>query len=133
MEYLLDTNICIYIIKRKPLKVLERFNNLTIGALGVSSITVAELQYGIMKSSNPEKNQEALDKFLTPLEIIDFDFTATKEYGKIRADLEKKGTPIGPLDTLIASHALSLDLTLVTNNEKEFERIAGLKIENWTK
>jgi len=133
MEYLLDTNICIYIIKRKPLKVLERFNNLTLGALGVSSITVAELQYGIMKSSNPEKNQEALDKFLIPLEILDFDFKATIEYGKIRAELEKKGMPIGPLDTLIASHALSLDLTLVTNNEKEFERISELKIENWTK
>jgi len=86
-----------------------------------------------MKSSFPEKNQEALDKFITPLEIIDFDYNATIEYGKIRADLERRGTSIGPLDTLIAAHAKSLDLILVTNNEKEFERILGLKVENWTK
>ena len=86
-----------------------------------------------MKSSIPERNREALEIFLTPLEIVDFDYNATIEYGKIRADLERKGTPIGPLDTLIASHALSLDLTLITNNEKEFSRIPGLKIENWTK
>jgi len=133
MEYLLDTNICIYIIKKRPINVFERFKNLSIGSIGISSITLAELQYGIMKSSNPEKNQEALDKFLTPLEIIDFDFNATIEYGKIRADLEKKGTPIGPLDTLIAAHAKSLDLVMITNNEKEFERVQGLKIDNWTK
>lgn len=86
-----------------------------------------------MKSSNPDKNQEALDKFLTPIEIVDFGFYATIEYGKIRAELERKGTPVGPLDMLIASHAKSLNLTLVTNNEKEFDRIVGLKIENWTK
>ena len=86
-----------------------------------------------MKSSNPEKNKEALDKFITPLEILDFDYNATIEYGKIRADLEKIGTPIGPLDTLVAAHARSLDLILVTNNEREFERIAGLRIENWAK
>ena len=133
MEYLLDTNICIYIIKKRPINVFEKFRSLSVGSIGISSITLAELQYGIMKSSNPEKNQEALDKFLTPLEILDFDYKATTEYGKVRADLEKKGTPIGPLDTLIASHAKSLDLTLVTNNEREFDRISGLKIENWTK
>lgn len=86
-----------------------------------------------MKSSNPERNQEALNKFLTPLEIVDFDYFATLEYGKFRAELEKNGTPIGPLDTLIASHAKSLNLTLVTNNEKEFQRIQELNIENWTK
>ena len=133
MEYLLDTNICIYIIKKRPIIVFDKFRSLSIGSIGISSITLAELQYGIMKSSNPDKNQEALDKFLTPIEIIDFGFYATMEYGKIRAELERKGTPIGPLDTLIASHAKSLDLTLVTNNEREFERISGLKIENWTK
>jgi tRNA(fMet)-specific endonuclease VapC len=133
MEYLLDTNICIYIIKKKPISVFEKFKSLSIGSIGISSITLAELQYGVMKSSNPEKNQEALEKFITPLEIIDYDYNATIEYGKIRADLEKKGTPIGPLDTLIASHAKSLDLTLITNNEREFERIIGLKVENWTK
>jgi tRNA(fMet)-specific endonuclease VapC len=133
MQYLLDTNICIYIIKKRPINVFEKFRSLSVGAIGISTITLAELQYGIMKSSNPEKNQEALDKFLTPLEILDFDYYATIEYGKIRADLEKHGTPIGPLDTMIASHARSLDVTLVTNNEREFQRIIGLKIENWTK
>lgn len=131
MEYLLDTNICIYIIKKKPARVLEKFRSLPIGSIGISSITLAELQYGIMRSSNPERNQEALDKFLTPLEILDFDYPATIEYGKIRATLAEKGTPIGPLDTLIASHAKSLGLTLVTNNEREFVRVTGLKIENW--
>jgi len=132
MEYLLDTNICIYIIKKRPAGVLKKFESLSLGDVAISSITLAELYYGIMKSSNPKKNQEALDKFLIPLEILEFDYNATIEYGKIRADLEKKGTPIGPLDTLIASHAKSLNLTLVTNNEKEFERIPELKIENWT-
>lgn len=132
MKYLLDTNICIYIIKKRPLNVFEKFKSLAIGSIGISSITLAELQFGIMKSSDPEKNQEALDKFLTPLEIIDFDYKATVEYGIIRFDLEKKGTPIGPLDTLIASHAKSLNLILVTNNIKEFNRIDGLTIENWT-
>ena len=133
MEYLLDTNICIYIIKKKPAEVFEKFKELTIGDVGISSITLAELQYGIEKSSIPEKNREALEKFLTPIEIIDFGYEATVEYGKIRAELEQKGVPIGPLDMLIASHALSLDVILVTNNMREFERIAGLKIENWTK
>lgn len=131
MEYLLDTNMCIYIIKKKPENVLEKFKGLSLGSIGISSITLAELQYGIMKSSDPRKNQEALDKFLTPIEILDFDYYATIEYGKIRAELERKGTPIGPLDTLIASHALSLELTLVTNNVREFDRVSGLKIENW--
>lgn len=133
MEYLLDTNICIYIIKKKPAEVFEKFKNLTIGDVGISSITLAELQYGIEKSSNSEKNREALEKFLTPIEIIDYGYEATVEYGKIRADLEKKGVPIGPLDMLIASHAKSLDVILVTNNVREFERITGLRIENWAK
>ena len=133
MEYLLDTNICIYIIKKKPAEVFEKFKNLALGDVGISSITLAELQYGIEKSSMPEKNSEALEKFLTPIEILDFGYEASVEYGKIRAELEKKGIPIGPLDTLIASHAKSLDMVLVTNNTREFERIADLKIENWTK
>jgi tRNA(fMet)-specific endonuclease VapC len=133
MEYLLDTNICIYIIKKKPTSVFDKFKELTIGSIGISTITLAELQYGIMKSSNPQKNLEALEKFILPLEIVDFDFKATIEYGKIRAELERKGTIIGPLDTLIASHAKSLELILVTNNEREFNRIPDLKIENWTK
>ncbi|HEY4789038.1 MAG TPA: type II toxin-antitoxin system VapC family toxin [Bacteroidales bacterium] len=131
MEYLLDTNICIYIIKKRPINVFEKFKSLSIGSIGISSITLAELQYGIMKSSYPDRNREALDKFITPLEIVDFDYNATVEYGKIRADLERNGIPIGPLDMLIAAHARSRDLVLVTNNEKEFKRISGLKVENW--
>ena len=133
MEYLLDTNICIYIIKKKPEIVLEKFKTFPLGSIGISAITLAELQYGIRKSSNPDKNMMALNQFIIPLEIIDFDYRATIEYGIIRAKLEKKGTPIGPLDTLIGAHALGLGLTIVTNNEKEFERIEGLKIENWAK
>lgn len=131
MEYLLDTNICIYIIKKKPIHVFNKLLTIPIGSVGISSITLAELQYGIAKSSNPSKNEEALNRFLIPIEIIDFGTTATTEYGKIRAELERKGTPIGPLDMLIAAHAKSLNLILVTNNAKEFERIVGLKIENW--
>ena len=133
MEYLLDTNICIYIIKKKPAEVFEKFKNMALGDVGISSITLAELQYGIAKSSSPEQNREALEKFLTPIEILDFGYEATVEYGKIRAELEQKGIPIGPLDMLIASHAKSLDVVLVTNNMREFKRVADLKIENWTK
>jgi tRNA(fMet)-specific endonuclease VapC len=133
MEYLLDTNICIYIIKKKPAEVFEKFKNMALGDVGISSITLAELQYGIAKSSSPEKNREALEKFLTPIEILDFGYEATVEYGKIRAELEQKGIPIGPLDMLIASHAKSLDVVLVTNNMRKFKRVADLKIENWTK
>ena len=133
MDYLLDTNICIYIIKKKPAEVFEKIKNLAIGDVGISSITLAELQYGIEKSSNSLRNREALEKFLTPVEVVNYGYEATIEYGIIRAELEKKGIPIGPLDTLIASHAKSLDVILVTNNVREFERIPGLKIENWTK
>ena len=133
MEYLLDTNICIYIIKKKPLIVLKRFKEFPLGTIGISTITLAELHFGARKSLHPEKNLKALNQFIIPLEIVDFDVNATIEYGLIRAELEKKGTPIGPLDTLIGAHAKSLDLTLVTNNEKEFIRIPDLKIENWTK
>ncbi|MFC0610136.1 type II toxin-antitoxin system VapC family toxin [Rufibacter quisquiliarum] len=133
IEYLLDTNICIYIIKKRPEIVLERFKELSLGSVGISAITLAELEFGIRKSSNPDRNLEALNQFLVPLDIKDFHYNATVEYGKIRANLEKAGTPIGPLDTLIAAHALSLNATLVTNNEKEFNRVTGLKIENWAK
>lgn len=133
MEFLLDTNICIYIIKNKPLHVFEKFLTLELGSVGISSVTVAELKYGVRKSNDVVKNQEALVKFLTPIEILDFDYYASEAYGKIRTDLERKGTPIGPLDFLIAAHALSLNLTLVTNNEVEFNRVTGLKVQNWAK
>lgn len=100
MEYLLDTNICIYIIKKRPISLIDKFKNLPIGSIVISSITMAELQFGVMKSSDPEKNQEALNKFVTPIEILDFDYKAALKYGKIRVDLEKGGTTIDPLDTL---------------------------------
>lgn len=131
MEYLLDTNICIYIIKRRPEEIFNKFLTLSLGSVAISSITLAELDYGISKSTFPERNKEALEKFLTPIEVIEFGVEAAEQYGKIRFDLEKKGTPIGPLDLLIAAHAKSLNLTLVTNNEKEFTRISDLKVENW--
>jgi len=131
ITYLLDTNICIYIIKQKPESVFKRFQSLTPGTVGISSITAAELQYGVSKSSFPEKNHDALQHFLIPLEIIEFGYEAAIHYGKIRTQLEKNGKPIGPLDTLIGAHALSLNAILITNNLKEFIRIDGLKTENW--
>ncbi|EKU97296.1 putative nucleic acid-binding protein [Leptolyngbya sp. PCC 7375] len=131
MKYLLDTNLCIYIIKRKPTEVFNRFRNCNIGDIGISTITIAELTYGTQKSQHPEKNQSALDQFLLPLEIVEFDIAAAQVYGSIRAQLEKKGTPIGPLDFLIAAQALSLGINLVTNNEREFLRVPGLTVENW--
>ena len=131
MAYILDTNICIYIIKKRPIKVFERFKELIPGDIGISSITLAELQYGVAKSSNIKKNQKALNDFIVPLKIFSFDHNATLFYGDIRAYLEKAGKVIGSLDMLIAAHTLSLSSVLVTNNEKEFERVPNLKIENW--
>ncbi|HEY5391570.1 MAG TPA: type II toxin-antitoxin system VapC family toxin [Hanamia sp.] len=131
MNYILDTNICIYIIKKKPESVLEKLNEKRLGIIGISIITVSELFYGVRKSLFPEKNLEALKKFLIPFEIFKFDFNSAIFYGKIRNELEKGGTPIGSLDMLIAAHALSLNHILVTNNEKEFSRVKDLKIENW--
>ena len=133
MRYILDTNICIYIIKKKPAQVVEKFKDLPLGSVGISTITLAELAFGVKKSAQAEKNQLALNQFLIPLEIIDFDANAALEYGRVRTELDRKGTPIGPLDTLIAAHAKSLELTLVTNNEKEFSRVSGLSFENWAK
>ena len=131
MKYLLDTNICIYIIKKKPPEVLQKLAEYTIGEIGLSSITIAELKYGVQKSQQPDRNEKALEKFIIPFEIVAFDYKASIAYGKIRAELEAKGTPIGPLDNLIAAHALSLNVTLVTNNTREFLRIPGLKVINW--
>lgn len=131
MNYLLDTNICIYLIKKKPFTLLQEFNQYSLGEIGISVITVAELQYGVQKSRRPAQNQRALTQFLLPLTVVEFDYQATLRYGQIRAELEAAGTPIGPLDTLIAAHALSLDVTLVTNDIKEFERVPDLKVVNW--
>jgi tRNA(fMet)-specific endonuclease VapC len=131
MKYMLDTNICIYLIKRKPQQVLEKFQTHPVGDIGISSITVAELQYGVAKSQQQQQNQTALDLFLAPLEIVDFDPAAARQYGRIRAELERAGTPIGAYDLLIASHAQSLAVTVVTNNIGEFARVPELKVENW--
>lgn len=131
MKYMLDTNICIYLIKRKPYHVLEKFRAHTVGDIGLSSITVAELQYGVAKSQQPQQNQTALDFFLAPLEIVHFDNEAARQFGQIRAELGQLGTPIGAYDLLIAGHARSLDVTLVTNNIREFARVPELRIENW--
>ena len=133
MKFMLDTNTCIYIIKKKPPDVIERFIQTEISQIGISSITLSELSYGVSKSSKPEQNQIALAQFIAPLEILPYGDDAAQYYGTLRAHLEKQGMPIGSLDMLIAAHALSTDCTLVTNNEKEFVRIPKLKIENWVK
>ncbi len=131
MRYMLDTNICIYLIKRQPREVIDKFQGIAPGEIAISSVTVAEMMYGVAKSQHKEKNKSALESFLAPLEIVDFDFKAAQHYGTVRTDLEKMGTPIGAYDLMIAAHALSLDLVLVTNNEREFQRISDLIIENW--
>ncbi len=131
MSYMLDTNMCIYLIKRKPPEVLARFKQTQISQISISSITLSELFYGVSKSAKPEQNFMALSQFLAPLEILPFGSEAAQYYGELRTLLEKKGTPIGSLDMLIAAHALSIPCILVTNNEKEFVRAPGLKIENW--
>lgn len=131
MKYMLDTDMCIYIIQKQPPEVLNKFERLPLGAVGISSVTLAELQYGVEKSHHKSKNQVALDAFCSALEIQAFDIPAAKHYGKIRTSLESKGTPIGSMDLLIGAHALSLDVTLVTNNIREFTRIPKLTVENW--
>ena len=133
MEFMLDTNTCIYIIKRKPPDVIKRFIQTEISQIGISSITLSELLYGVSKSSKPEQNQMALVQFIAPLVILPYGDEAAQYYGDLSARLEKQGTPIGSLDMLIAAHALSIACTLVTNNEKEFIRIPKLKIDNWAK
>jgi tRNA(fMet)-specific endonuclease VapC len=130
--YLLDTNICIFVIKRKPPAVLARFQSHATDDIGLSSITLAELRYGADKSARPTQNHAALDSFLTPLTIAEFDAQAAAKYGKLRFELERQGTPIGSLDTLIAAHALSLGVAVVTNNTSEFGRVPGLRVEDWT-
>ncbi|RZZ87963.1 type II toxin-antitoxin system VapC family toxin [Pseudoxanthomonas winnipegensis] len=130
MLYLLDTNICIYIINRRPPRVFEHFAGLQIGQVAISSITGAELDYGVAKSGS-QRNRQALDKFLAPLDVLSFDEAAMRRYGALRSGLERQGTPIGAMDQLIAAHALALDAVLVSNNLREFERVPGLRLENW--
>lgn len=131
MKLMLDTNICIYIIKRQPAAVLKRFLEYQVGDIGISSITLSELRYGVAKSKHQEKNAKALDEFIIPLEVVPFDEGADHIYGAIRATLEKTGT-IGAMDMLIAAHAVSLEIPLVTNNAREFERVPTLNIIDWT-
>jgi tRNA(fMet)-specific endonuclease VapC len=131
MKYLLDTNICIYLIKHHPPAVRKHFERLAPGDVGISSITLAELEYGVQKSRFPEKNHGALTQFVLPLEVLAFDAEAALAYGQVRADLETRGVPIGALDLLIAAQALALGVVLVTNNTREFRRVRGLRVENW--
>jgi tRNA(fMet)-specific endonuclease VapC len=130
MKFMLDTDICIYLLKQHPL-ILARFAQHPMSDIGISTITVAELEFGVAKSGST-RNKKTLASWLPLLQQPPFDSTASRAYGQVRAELELKGTPIGPLDTLIAAHAISLGLTLVTNNVREFQRISGLNIENWT-
>lgn len=131
MRYMLDTNICIYIIKNKPKKVIIELKRHKPSEICVSAITYAELTYGVEKSMAVEKNRLALALLFSNIEVLNFDIKAAIHYGKIRTYLEKQGTPIGSLDMMIAAHAMSLGYTVVTNNIKEFERVPDLKLENW--
>ena len=131
MKYMLDTNICIYAIKHKPKQVFEKLQQVNPSDVCISSVTYAELIHGVEKSMAVEKNRLALALLLANINILSFDVNAADCYGKIRAELEKKGTPIGPLDMMIAGHAKSLDYTVVTNNTREFSRVTGLRLENW--
>lgn len=130
MKYMLDTNMCIYAQKNIS-QVIKKIKNSFQYGVAISSITLAELEFGVQASANIEKNTIALYKFLSIIEILDFDSSAATEYGKIRADLKRKGTPIGNMDMLIAAHAKSEDLIVVTHNTREFERVEGLQLEDW--
>jgi len=133
MNYLLDTNICVLLIRQKSPLVRERLLQHPFTVIGLSTITIAELQYGVAKSSNPAQNQAALDEFLIPFTFLAFDELSTVAYGETRTTLEAQGTPIGALDLLLAAQALSNQLIFVTNNVREFARVPGLRIEDWTK
>ncbi len=131
MKYLLDTNICIYIIKQRPAWVSRKFESLPLESVGISSITTSELYYGVAKSSHVQRNRQALLEFLAPLSLCPYDEQSSTHYGDLRAALEASGQVIGSLDMLIAAHAISLGVTLVTNNLREFQRVKGLQLENW--
>ena len=133
MKYLIDTNICIYIMNKRPPAVIKKFKRFELGEIGISTITVSELQYGVSKSDHRKKNADRLNEFLAPLEMLTYDQMAARVYGDIRFQLENLGQPIGPLDLLIAAHAISRDLVLISNNEGEFKRIKRLKVENWAR
>ena len=131
MKYMLDTNTIAYAKNHRPEAVLKRLMQCRPEDICISSITLAELEYGVYNSARPGQNQLALSLFLAGITVVPFDSEAAREYGIIRADLKKKGTPIGANDLLIAAHARAMDITLVTNNTREFERVEGLRLENW--
>ena len=133
MKYLLDTNICIYALKRRPPEVLSRLQDLKPADVGLSAVTAAELRFGASKSATPVRNHRVLDVFLSGINVIAFESEAASAYGKIRTHLERCGRPIGPMDTLIAAHALSLGAILVSNNIREFERVPRLRCESWVR
>ncbi|WP_369403279.1 type II toxin-antitoxin system tRNA(fMet)-specific endonuclease VapC [Rheinheimera nanhaiensis] len=130
MKYMLDTNICIYVIKRRPVEVLETFNKYS-GLMCISSITYAELCHGVEKSARPEQNRQAVEDFVSRLVILQYGEKAAQHYGEIRSELESSGTPIGANDLHISAHARSEGLLLITNNSKEFNRVSGLRLDNW--
>ena len=131
MKYMLDTNICIYVIKHKPLSVLQQFKEHQKYGLCISSITLAEMAHGVEKSTNKEKNTASLHELVKMVKVIPFDDFAAYEYGRICAHLQRAGTPIGTMDMLIAAHAKVNSFTVVTNNVREFSRVPGLEVENW--
>ena len=120
-------------MNKRPIGIIHKFKQFDVGEIGVSTITVSELQYGVAKSKNRSLNEQRIEEFLAPLEILPYDEIAAGIYGDIRLQLEKSGVPIGPLDLLIAAQALSRKSVLITNNEKEFKRVNNLKVENWMK
>ncbi|HWQ72058.1 MAG TPA: type II toxin-antitoxin system VapC family toxin [Desulfitobacteriaceae bacterium] len=131
MKYMLDTNICVYLIKKKPENVLRNLHSNMDDGVAISAITLAELMHGVEASAYPEKNALALNQFLSIVDILPFDDEAAVEYGKICAALRRQGTPIGVMDMLIAAHAKAKGLIIVTNNVREFELVEGLGLENW--
>jgi len=132
VRYLLDTDICIYVLNERPPEVLSQFLAHEDEGIGVSVVTASELFFGVRKSASA-RNLKALEAFLESLSVLDFDMEAARRYGELRAHLEKKGTPIGSMDMQIAAHALALDVTLVTNNQREFSRVPGLRTDNWAR
>ena len=132
IRYILDTNICVELIRGRGKNILKKLRKCQVGDAGISTITLAELEYGVEKSIKPEQNRIALTEFCAPLEIVSFDDEAAGVYGRIRAKLERIGKIIGSLDMLIAAHAIAEDAVLITNNEREFRRIENLPVENWT-
>jgi tRNA(fMet)-specific endonuclease VapC len=132
IRYLLDTNICIYLIKKHPPEILARFQQIKLTQLYIPTITLFELYYGIEKNNSHQRNLNALEHFIEPLTIVYFSIDTAKQAAKIRSDLEKQGKPIGAYDIQIAAMALAFDMVLLTNNTREFERVNNLKLENWT-